>query len=67
MEHQEPERVERFTDEELAFLRFARFGELPPRVLPQEMAEVTETERPDLPGERQPFDLGPTGRYLAGG
>ncbi|GHF00706.1 hypothetical protein GCM10017786_36960 [Amycolatopsis deserti] len=51
---------ERFTDEELDFLRFARFGELPPRVRPDELVEVVETEQPDLP-VRQPFDLGPGG------
>ncbi|MFD4192445.1 MULTISPECIES: hypothetical protein [Amycolatopsis] len=51
---------ERFTDEELAFLRFARFGELPPRVLPDDLVEVVETEQPDLP-VRQPFEIGPGG------
>lgn len=51
---------ERFTDEEMAFLRFARFGELPPRVLPSEWVETLETEQPSLPA-RQRFDLGPEG------
>ncbi|AIJ26045.1 hypothetical protein AMETH_5953 [Amycolatopsis methanolica 239] len=51
---------ERFTDEELAFLRFARFGELPPRVLPDDLVEVVETEQPDLP-VRQAFEIGPGG------
>ncbi|GIF62454.1 hypothetical protein Ais01nite_04890 [Asanoa ishikariensis] len=45
-----------FNDEEAAFLRHARFGELPPRVLPDELVELQETEprpiRPDvLPDE----------------
>jgi hypothetical protein len=33
-----------FTDEELAFLRHVRFGELPPRVKPEEMVELVETD-----------------------
>jgi len=40
-----------FTDEEAAFLRHVRFGELPPRVLPDEFVELHETDprplRPD--------------------
>ncbi|GAA1897090.1 hypothetical protein [Asanoa iriomotensis] len=40
-----------FNDEEAAFLRHARFGELPPRVLPDELVELHETDprpvRPD--------------------
>ncbi|MDQ0379147.1 hypothetical protein [Amycolatopsis thermophila] len=52
---------ERFTDEELDFLRFARFGELPPRVPPEQLVEVVETEQPDLPPARPVFDLGPGG------
>lgn len=55
----ERERAERFTDEELAFLRFARFGELPPRVL---LVETVETEQPSLPVEQR-FDPGPQGRH----
>lgn len=44
------EPVESFTDEEYAFLRHVRFGELPPRVSPEERAESTETDtRPDRP------------------
>ncbi|GLZ39531.1 hypothetical protein [Actinokineospora sp. NBRC 105648] len=35
---------ENFTDEELAFLRHARFGELPARVLPADLVELKETE-----------------------
>lgn len=35
---------ERFSDDELSFLRHARFGELPPRVLPDERVELRETE-----------------------
>jgi hypothetical protein len=33
----------RFTDEEHAFLRYARFGELPGRVPPEERVELTES------------------------
>jgi hypothetical protein len=41
---------ERFTDEELAFLRHARFGELPPRVRPEDLVELVETDaRRDVP------------------
>ncbi|MFI5834062.1 hypothetical protein ACIA5A_10340 [Micromonospora sp. NPDC051300] len=44
------ERVESFTDDEYAFLRHVRFGELPPRVSPEERSESTETDtRPDRP------------------
>jgi hypothetical protein len=47
-EDQEP--TIRFTDEESAFLRHVRFGELPPRVLPSEWVELVETEsRRDIP------------------
>ncbi|WP_214412229.1 hypothetical protein [Sphaerisporangium fuscum] len=38
--------TERFTDEEYAFLRFARFGQLPPRVLPSEMVEEVKSDGP---------------------
>ena len=57
---------ERFTDEELAFLRHARFGELPARVLPSELVVLVETEQPEgLP--RQAFDpreWGEAGRLI---
>jgi hypothetical protein len=44
------EPVIRFTDEEAAFLRHVRFGELPARVRPTELIELVETEaRRDLP------------------
>jgi hypothetical protein len=35
---------ESFTDEEMAFLRHVRFGELPARVRPEERVELAETE-----------------------
>lgn len=35
---------EEFTDEELAFLRHVRFGELPARVLPDELVTLVETD-----------------------
>src|SRR5256885_5193592 len=42
---------EQFSDEEMAFLRYVRFGELPRKILPEERVELTETEprrdRPD--------------------
>ena len=45
----EDERVV-FTDEEAAFLRHARFGELPARVRPDDLVELQETDpRPDRP------------------
>ncbi|MCW2569882.1 MAG: hypothetical protein JWN54_3979 [Mycobacterium sp.] len=51
----EPAHVEQFTDEEAAFLRHARFGELPSRVDPADRVELTEAEpRRHLP-ERDPL------------
>lgn len=45
----------RFSDPELAFLRHARFGELPPRVRPADTVELVETDpRRDWP------DVGPS-------
>jgi hypothetical protein len=38
--------VPEFTDEDLAFLRHVRFGELPERVKPEEYVELTETDPP---------------------
>ncbi|MEU9885240.1 hypothetical protein [Sphaerisporangium sp. NPDC051011] len=38
---------ETFTAEEYAYLRFVRFGNLPERVLPSEMVEEIETDRPN--------------------
>jgi hypothetical protein len=40
----EQSRRERFTDEEAAFLRHVRFGELPPPIRPEDRVELTETE-----------------------
>lgn len=60
------ESAERFTDEELAFLRFVRFGQLPARVLPDELLELASAHpRPDVP--ELPFDVriwGEAGRFL---
>lgn len=36
--------AEKFTDEEFAFLRYARFGSLPERVKPEELVALNETE-----------------------
>jgi hypothetical protein len=48
-----------FTDEEAAFLRYVRFGELPARVPPQEWVELTETDpRRDAPETRIRPDVG---------
>jgi hypothetical protein len=44
MADDEREQAEQFTDEELAFLRFARFGELPARVRPSEMVETVDAD-----------------------
>lgn len=42
--------AEQFSDEDLAFLRHVRFGELPPRVRPDDFVELVETEtRRDRP------------------
>ncbi|MFR9780866.1 hypothetical protein ACL02O_33120 [Micromonospora sp. MS34] len=44
------EPAESFTDEEYAFLRHVRFGELPPAVHPEDRVASTETDpRRDLP------------------
>ena len=41
---------DRLTDEEAAFLRHVRFGELPERVLPDDLVPLRETDaRPDWP------------------
>jgi hypothetical protein len=37
-----------FSDDELSFLRYARFGELPARVHEDDRVELVETERPQL-------------------
>lgn len=36
--------AEPFTDEELAYLRHVRFGQLPARVRPDELVETEETD-----------------------
>jgi hypothetical protein len=52
---------EQFSDEELAFLRHVHFGELPPRVSPEDRVELTETEpRRDVP-EPEPTPWYPAG------
>ena len=55
------EPAESFTDEEYAFLRHVRFGELPPAVRPEERVALTETEprrdRPDPAGGQHEWDL----------
>ena len=52
---------ERFSDEELAFLRRVQFGELPQRILPEDRVELTETDsRRDLP-EPEPAPWYPAG------
>jgi hypothetical protein len=43
MDDEDEPRIE-FTDEEWAFLRYVRFGELPHRVQPDELVELQETE-----------------------
>lgn len=51
---------EKFTDDELAFLRHVRFGELPGRPKPEDLVETVETEQPWLPAQPA-YDLGPQG------
>jgi len=57
------EPAESFTDEEYAFLRHVRFGELPPAVRPDERTALTESEteprrdRPDPAGGQHERDL----------
>ena len=44
------ESTESLTDDEAEFLRHVRFGELPPRVRPEERVELLETDVPqDVP------------------
>jgi hypothetical protein len=46
---------EHFSDEEMAFPRYARFGQLPPRIPPEERVEMVETEmRRDIPDQITP-------------
>jgi hypothetical protein len=56
-----------FTDDEFAFLRHVRFGELPAAVRPDERVELTETEprrdRPEPAGNPDEWAL----RLGAGG
>ena len=58
---------ESFTDEEYAFLRHVRFGELPPAVRPEDRVEFTETDprrdRPEPAGNPDDWNLrlGPGG------
>jgi hypothetical protein len=53
--------AERFSDDELAFLRQARFGELPDRIRPEERVELTETDprrdRPEPTGNEDEWAL----------
>ncbi|MBO4143484.1 hypothetical protein J5U46_25365 [Micromonospora tulbaghiae] len=55
------EPAESFTDQEYAFLRHVRFGELPARVRPEERIEAAETEfppdRPDPVGGESEWHL----------
>jgi len=44
MDDDEAEPQIEFTDDEWAFLRYVRFGELPRRVTPEERVESQETE-----------------------
>jgi hypothetical protein len=47
--------TEQFSDEENAFLRHVRFGELPERVLPEDMVQLQETDdRPLMPDNIAP-------------
>ncbi|MCW3844117.1 hypothetical protein ONA70_28905 [Micromonospora yasonensis] len=52
---------ESFTDDEYAFLRHVRFGELPPAVRPEDRVALTETDprrdRPEPAGEPEEWNL----------
>jgi hypothetical protein len=53
-----------FTDEQAAFLRHVRFGELPARVRPEQRVEVVETDsRTEVPPQAfDPREWGEAGR-----
>jgi hypothetical protein len=53
-----PTDIERFSDDEAAFLRHVRFGELPSRVRPEDLVETTETDPPHGPSEIDPLTNG---------
>ena len=46
---------EHFSDDEMAFLRHAEFGELPERIRPEQRLELTETESRREPPEPPPW------------
>lgn len=53
----DPPAPEHFSDDEMAFLRYARFGQLPKRVRPEERVELVETEpKRDVPEQVVPDD-----------
>ncbi len=45
----------RFTDEEAAFLRHVRFGELPPRVAREDWIELIETDAKRCEPDEEPI------------
>lgn len=49
-----------FSDDELSFLRYARFGELPPRIHEDDRVELVETEHPQL---TRPDPAGPDDQW----
>ncbi|OLB81459.1 MAG: hypothetical protein AUI14_03385 [Actinobacteria bacterium 13_2_20CM_2_71_6] len=53
--------TERFSDAEIAFLRYVRFGALPSHTTPDEWVELQETDAPrDVPepaGDRQEWQV----------
>lgn len=55
------EPTESFTDEEYAFLRYVRFGELPAAARPEERVALTETDprrdRPEPAGDAEAWTL----------
>jgi hypothetical protein len=60
---EQPAGVEQFTDEDSAVLRQARFGELPPRVRPEDLVEMTDLEPRPVTPEPGPD---PKGLWFAG-
>lgn len=60
MSDERPSRIE-FTDEEAAFLRHVRFGELPARIRPTDFVELTESDArqavPEPAGDLRDWDV----------
>jgi hypothetical protein len=53
VDDEDPAPPVRFSDDELAFLRHTQYGELPPRVPPEDLVELQETDPPRAEPEDQ--------------